>query len=136
ERDARRTCGEPGRYLFDAGLMRGATRQYPRLVGEWAASVGLDAHKFGARSLRRTRQCSSIGYRRTGNLRAVQLLLGTGASKALFAISVSKSMMRSKLPRRSTSDATRQCAAALLIDPTNRNWRDTTNALHSKADIS
>jgi len=28
--------------------MRGATRQYPRLVGEWAASVGLDARKFGA----------------------------------------------------------------------------------------
>ena len=50
------------------------TRQYARLVSEWVASVGLDPHIFGTHSLRRTK--ATLIYRRTGNLRAVQLLLG------------------------------------------------------------
>ena len=50
------------------------TRQYARLVSEWIAGVGLDASLFGTHSLRRTK--ASLIYRRTGNLRAVQLLLG------------------------------------------------------------
>jgi integrase len=50
------------------------TRQYARLVGEWIGSIGLDAHLFGTHSLRRTK--ATLIYRRTGNLRAVQLLLG------------------------------------------------------------
>jgi integrase len=50
------------------------TRQYARLLGEWVASVGLDSHLFGTHSLRRTK--ATLIYRRTGNLRAVQLLLG------------------------------------------------------------
>src|SRR5437773_12380038 len=50
------------------------TRHYTRLVGEWVASIGLDASKFGTHSLRRTK--AVLIYRRTGNLRAVQLLLG------------------------------------------------------------
>jgi integrase len=50
------------------------TRQYARLVCEWIASIGLDSHHFGTHSLRRTK--ASLIYRRTGNLRAVQLLLG------------------------------------------------------------
>ena len=50
------------------------TRQYARLVGEWIASIGLDPLKFGTHSLRRTK--ATLIYRRTGNLRAVQLLLG------------------------------------------------------------
>jgi integrase len=50
------------------------TRQYARLVSEWIASIGLDPHVFGTHSLRRTR--ATLIYRRTGNLRAVQLLLG------------------------------------------------------------
>jgi integrase len=65
-----------GQYLF-AGR-RGAsgltTRQYARLVHEWVASIGLDPAKFGTHSLRRTK--AVLIYRRTGNLRAVQLLLG------------------------------------------------------------
>ena len=51
-----------------------STRQYARLVGEWVASIGLDPLKFGTHSLRRTK--ATLIYRRTGNLRAVQLLLG------------------------------------------------------------
>jgi len=60
-----------GRRGVDSGL---TTRQYARLVGEWIASIGLDPLKFGTHSLRRTK--ATLIYRRTGNLRAVQLLLG------------------------------------------------------------
>ena len=45
-----------------------------RLVDKWVASIGLDATRFGTHSLRRTKV--SLIYRRTGNLRAVQILLG------------------------------------------------------------
>ena len=51
-----------------------STRQYARLVSAWIADVGLDPHLFGTHSLRRTKV--SLIYRRTGNLRAVQILLG------------------------------------------------------------
>lgn len=67
----------PGDYLFvgrrgpDLSL---TTRQYARLLSDWVASVGLDPHLFGTHSLRRTK--AILIYRRTGNLRAVQLLLG------------------------------------------------------------
>ena len=50
------------------------TRQYARLVGDWTASIGLDPLKFGTHSMRRTK--ATLIYRRTGNLRAVQLRLG------------------------------------------------------------
>jgi integrase len=50
------------------------TRQYARLVSQWVGSVGLDPHNYGTHSLRRTK--ATLIYRRTGNLRAVQLLLG------------------------------------------------------------
>ena len=50
------------------------TRQYARLVLQWVGSIGLDAPLFGTHSLRRTK--ATLIYRRTGNLRAVQLLLG------------------------------------------------------------
>ena len=68
---------KPGQFLFTAGRgqERGmTTRQYARRVSEWIASIGLDPHLFGTHSLRRTK--ATLIYRRTGNLRAVQLLLG------------------------------------------------------------
>lgn len=48
--------------------------QYTRLLSDWIASVGLDSSLFGAHSLRRTK--ATLIYRRTGNLRGVQLPLG------------------------------------------------------------
>lgn len=54
--------------------MRLTTRQYARLVNEWIESIGLDPLKYGTHSMRRTK--ATLIYRRTGNLRAVQLLLG------------------------------------------------------------
>lgn len=50
------------------------TRQYARLLSEWIACIGLDPTLFGTHSIRRTK--ATLIYRRTGNLRAVQLLLG------------------------------------------------------------
>jgi integrase len=44
------------------------------LVDEWVAAIGLDPALFGTHSLRRTK--ASLIYKRTGNLRAVQILLG------------------------------------------------------------
>lgn len=50
------------------------TRQYARLLVSWLRSIGLDPSAYGTHSLRRTE--AMMIYRRTGNLRAVQLLLG------------------------------------------------------------
>ena len=41
---------------------------------EWLSLIGLDPALFGTHSLRRTK--ATLIYRKTGNLRAVQLLLG------------------------------------------------------------
>ena len=51
-----------------------STRQYARLVDEWVTSIGLRSEDYGTHSLRRTK--ASIIYKQTGNLRAVQILLG------------------------------------------------------------
>jgi len=50
------------------------TRQYARLLSEWIAGIGLDPSQFGTHSIRRTK--ATLIYKRTRNLRAVQLLLG------------------------------------------------------------
>jgi integrase len=44
------------------------------LVSAWVAAVDLEPSNYGTHSLRRTK--AALIYRRTGNLRAVQLLLG------------------------------------------------------------
>jgi site-specific recombinase XerC len=51
-----------------------STRQYARLVDEWVTGIGLHPEDYGTHSLRRTK--ASIIYKQTGNLRAVQILLG------------------------------------------------------------
>ena len=51
-----------------------STRQYARLVDEWVTGIGLRREDYGTHSLRRTK--ASIIYKQTGNLRAVQILLG------------------------------------------------------------
>ena len=50
------------------------TRQYGRLLDDWVALIGLDPAAYGTHSLRRTKV--ALLYKRTGNLRACQLLLG------------------------------------------------------------
>ena len=51
-----------------------STRQYARLVRDWVKSIGLEPSAYGTHSMRRTKVAQI--YRKTGNLRAVQLLLG------------------------------------------------------------
>ena len=51
-----------------------STRQYERLLKHWVASIGLDPAAYGTHTMRRTK--ATLIYRRTKNLRAVQLLLG------------------------------------------------------------
>lgn len=51
-----------------------STRQYARIVRGWVRSVGLDPSAYGTHTMRRTK--ATLIYRRTKNLRAVQLLLG------------------------------------------------------------
>jgi integrase len=66
-----------GGFLFPSCICPGRpilTRQYARLVSRWISSLGLDPARYGTHSLRRTKP--TLIYRRTGNLRAVQLLLG------------------------------------------------------------
>jgi integrase len=76
--DYMRVAGKkPGEFLFSGRRGSGlsmTTRQYARLVSEWVATIGLDPNLFGTHSLRRTK--ATLIYRRTGNLRALQLLLG------------------------------------------------------------
>ena len=68
---------KPEQFLFPSRVSASphlSTRQYSRIVGLWAASIGLDPAAYGTHSLRRTK--ATLIYRRTRNLRAVQLLLG------------------------------------------------------------
>ena len=67
----------PGDYPFPSRHRQSphiSTRQYARIVNRWAALIGLDPEDYGTHSLRRTK--ATLIYRRTKNLRAVQLLLG------------------------------------------------------------
>lgn len=66
-------------WLFPSRSVHGGhvtTRQYARLVDSWMASIDLDPLAYGTHSLRRTKV--ALVYKRTGNLRACQLLLGHG----------------------------------------------------------
>jgi integrase len=64
-------------HLFPSRLRQSphlSTRQYARIVHRWVESIGLDATAYGTHSMRRTKAAQI--YKKTGNLRAVQLLLG------------------------------------------------------------
>lgn len=64
-------------YAFPSRIDRNghlSTRQYARLVDEWVTAIGLRKEEFGTHSMRRTK--ASMIYRATGNLRAIQILLG------------------------------------------------------------
>ncbi|MEQ8620779.1 MAG: tyrosine-type recombinase/integrase [Thalassobaculaceae bacterium] len=67
----------PGDYLFPSRLRLSpqlSPRQYTRIVHAWVESAGLDSSAYGTHTMRRTKAAQI--YRKTGNLRAVQLLLG------------------------------------------------------------
>ena len=64
-------------YLFPSRVVNSphvSTRQYARIVHHWVQAAGLDSSVYGTHSMRRTK--ATLIYKRTKNLRAVQLLLG------------------------------------------------------------
>lgn len=64
-------------FLFPSRLRKSphlSLRQYARIVESWVSSIGLDPSAYGTHTMRRTK--ATLIYRRTKNLRAVQLLLG------------------------------------------------------------
>ena len=67
----------PNQFLFPSRLSSSphlSTRKYAKIVKKWVTDIGLDPYAYGTHSLRRTK--ATLIYRRTKNLRAVQLLLG------------------------------------------------------------
>lgn len=67
----------PADYLFPSRVQTSdhlSTRQYARIVDGWVLEIGLDPAAYGTHTMRRTK--ASLIYRKTKNLRAVQLLLG------------------------------------------------------------
>jgi integrase len=73
--EARRSADDE--WIFPSRSNRGAhvtTRQYARLLKQWVTLIGLDPAAYGTHSMRRTKV--SLLYKKTGNLRACQLLLG------------------------------------------------------------
>lgn len=67
----------PQDFLFPSRIHNSphvSTRQYSRIVEHWVVSAGLDPSAYGTHSMRRTK--ATLIYKRTKNLRAVQLLLG------------------------------------------------------------
>jgi integrase len=66
-----------GDYLFGSRVKKDfhlTTRQYARIVKKWISSIGLDLRLYGTHTMRRTK--ASLIYKKTKNLRAVQILLG------------------------------------------------------------
>lgn len=71
------TDSQAGDFLFPNRtdkLRHITTRQYARIVKRWVTSIDLDVAAYGTHSMRRTKP--ALIYKRTKNLRAVQLLLG------------------------------------------------------------
>ncbi len=72
-----RRGGTTGDFAFPSRIDHAnhmSTRQYARLVDEWVTAIGLRRAEYGTHSLRRTK--AAMIYRATGNLRAIQILLG------------------------------------------------------------
>ena len=68
---------KPEQFLFPSRVSESphlSNRQYSRIVGAWVGSIGLDPAAYGTHTRRRIK--ATLIYRRTRNLRAVQLLLG------------------------------------------------------------
>jgi len=68
---------KPEQYLFPSRLADSphvSTRQYARIVHQWISAIGLDPTVYGTHTMRRTK--ATLIYKRTKNLRAVQILLG------------------------------------------------------------
>ena len=87
-------------WIFPSRSNRGGhltTRQYGRLVDEWVELIGLDPGNYGTHSMRRTKV--ALIYKKTGNLRACQLLLGRRQAREHRALSWRRYRGRHQLVR-------------------------------------
>ena len=108
-------------FLFPSRIHSSAhlsTRQYARIVDAWVMSIGLDTAAYGTHSMRRTK--ATLIYRRTKNLRAVQLLLGHSNSTVPCAIWGLKLTMRWKYRSRLTYKADMRPSGDGRIQPLER----------------
>lgn len=72
---SRKASSAPSATSFpDAAESHLSPRQYSRIVKGWVSCIGLDPSRYGTHSLRRTK--ATLIYKRTKNIRAIQLLLG------------------------------------------------------------
>ena len=72
-----RRGGNTGDFVFPSRIDHAnhmSTRQYARLVDEWVTAIGLRRAEYGTHSMRRTK--AAMIYRATGNIRAIQIILG------------------------------------------------------------
>jgi integrase len=86
-------------YLFPSRIHDSphiSTRQYARIVDRWVASIGLDPTAYGTHTMRRTKV--TLIYRKTKNLRAVQLLLGHTKLDYLPRRTMSRSLCKRQRP--------------------------------------
>ena len=73
-----------------------STRQYARIVEGWVKSIGLPRSSYATHSMRRTK--ATLIYRKTGNLRAVQLLLGHSKICLLYTSPSPRDQRGSRMP--------------------------------------
>jgi Phage integrase family len=102
------------RYLFPSRLRAQphlSTRQYPRIVHAWVESAGLDSSACGTHSMRLTKAAQI--YKKIGNLRAVQLLLGYTKLESTVRYLGIEGMMPSAYRSRSNSSHLWLCRPAL-----------------------
>jgi site-specific recombinase XerD len=89
------------------------TRQYTRLVKNWVKMIGLDPATYGTHSMRRTK--AAFIYKRTKNLRAVELLLGHTKIESTVRYLEARLMMFLKCPNRQRLEVF-NTPAALVAD--------------------
>jgi integrase len=78
----------PDDHVFSSRLRespRLSTRQYARIVHGWVQAIGLNPAAYGTHTMRRTK--AALIYRRTKNLRVVQLLLGHSKLESTVQVS-------------------------------------------------
>ena len=101
---------KPEDFLFPSRLHDSphlGTRQYARILGHWVDELGLDRADYGTHSMRRTK--ATLIYRRTKNLRAVQLLLGHSKLDYLPQPTMSRRAVSQGCERRRAAGHSRRC---------------------------
>jgi hypothetical protein len=125
---------ESGQYLFPSRLhdeSHISTRQYARIVNRWVDRAGVDGSAYWTHSMRRTHAAQI--YKKTGNLRAVQLLLGhmkLERTVRYLGIEVDDALSS---PSRSNSDCQHD-AALPLTGPQQARGRTVGTAAEERAD--